>query len=42
MLLKPSWMLRASRRWESVRIRGYDAHKNVKGRKRQLLVDTLV
>ena len=26
---------------ESARISGYDAHKNVKGRKRHLLVDTL-
>ena len=26
---------------ESARIRGYDAHKSVKGRKRHLLVDTL-
>jgi putative transposase len=26
---------------ESARIRGYDAHKRVKGRKRHLLVDTL-
>ena len=39
---RPLWIVRASRlSKESAGIRGYDAHKCVKGRKRHLLVDTL-
>src|SRR5438309_141551 len=38
---RPSWIPRAKTTEEGARSNGYDAYKNIKGRKRHLLVDTL-